>query len=268
MSEDKKTLSLFGAGTALSTSAQSVASKLGHAVAMARASGGGGRPEHDLMTFDYQTGEFSFGLDRVIPEEDALVVVGVETMMHGLICWPAVGSGTDRKPLGQVMVPMTGEDAPDPAKLPNHGQPWQRAYSFDVIFVTGEDKETRVTFKGNSGGTHDGVMELASKIARQYNADPERVNPIVRLGETHYPSRYKNNAFIYKPHFEVVGWIGPGDDLDEVIASITGGPSPAPAAAPAEPVQAARGRNGNKPAPETPSRPASVRQRRQPGAQA
>lgn len=154
-------------------------------------------------------GSWVYGADSTEVEEDAEWAIPPDSLAQGFIAWHA------GKVEGERMATF-GKPAVDPSSLPEvkAKNGWEEQVGFGLVCLTGEDEGTKAVFKTNTKGGTEAWNNVFDAIkARAVAGKP--FTPRVRLTNSSY--QHAEYGRIYKPIFEVVGWVG---DEDEDVAQI------------------------------------------------
>jgi hypothetical protein len=173
-------------------------------------SGTAGRSGPPTMLFKSRTdsGIYTIGQKRTIPEEHARWAVNPTTFQWGYICFNDDNRPTER------LVPVT-QPKPDLRDLPDLGFKWQDEKTVNMQCLDGIDAGVEVIFKA----TTFGAIKVLDRLIDDIRDRPDdNIVAIVKLSKEVYP--HKQYGPVAEPILVNVGWMP------------LGGPAPAPAPAP------------------------------------
>jgi len=152
-------------------------------------------------------GEWSYGAEEEVPEDDSTWAANPASISQGYICWPTNEDARGGGPLDEVMYDA-GAEIPLKGELPHReGGSWGDQLSIGMKCMSGEDEGLEVVYKVNS---KSGVRELNSlidEILAQIEAGAAPI-PVFHLRNDHY--KHKKYGKIYTPVFKIVDWLDAG----------------------------------------------------------
>jgi len=182
------------------------------------------------LKFNGNDGRWSFGQDDDDLPEGSRVVMDMETLAFGWICW-VEGSVEEEK-----LVPVLEGRPPREEDLTDYGpyeedDGWREAASLSMILESyGDDDQdeavgTPLLWKTSTGGQVRQIRKLSGAFGRVFAQHPGEF-PIVELGEESYEPRNKRyGKKKFSPVMKIVGWMtaaelegltgDAGDDDDE-----------------------------------------------------
>lgn len=147
-------------------------------------------------------GEWSYGSDETVVEEDQTVFIDPMGFVHGWQCWADTDlPGVSSELLGEVLAPMYDALPARPEKVPENGRAWAELRGLSALLG-----ELKLTYSTTSVGGCKAVALLAEEIAKQYAKAPTKIIPEVSLMCDSYKHKNKTYGKIFVPVFEVVGW--------------------------------------------------------------
>lgn len=211
------------------------------------------------LKFNGNDGRWSFGQDDDDLPEGSRVVMDMQTLAFGWICW-VEGSVEEEK---LVMVvdgrPPREEDLTDYGPY-EEDDGWREAASISMILESyGEDDQdeavgTPLLWKTSTGGQVRQIRKLSGAYGRVFAQHPGEY-PIVELGEESYEPRNKRyGKRKFSPVMKIVGWMTAAE-----LEGLTG--EPVDEDEPEEPAPKGRGRKA-KDEPEADEKPARGRGRK------
>lgn len=193
-----------GSGTGLMSREDLAASLNRSAVSMPRVGG-----EYEFLKMDKGNGDWLYGQEETVVEEDSLWAVNPASFEYGYIAWPPESSA-NREPEGEVMVSIS-------RPLPNQntlrtrhedgqttGAGWQYQQSVVMVCISGEDEGTAVQYKQSSVGANKAFKALTDAVAGQLQKGADAIVPIVKMKSDSY--KHKKWGRIFNPVFEIVEW--------------------------------------------------------------
>jgi len=156
-----------------------------------------------IMRMLKSDGSWVYGADSTEVEEDSEWAIPPDSLAQGFIAWHA------GKVEGERMATF-GKPAVDPSSLPEvkAKNGWEEQVGFGLVCLTGEDEGTKAVFKTNTKGGTEAWNNVFDAIkARAVAGKP--FTPRVSLKNSSY--QHAEYGKIYKPVFEVVGWVGDED---------------------------------------------------------
>lgn len=165
--------------------------------------------EYQFLKMDKGNGDWVYGQEETVVEDEALWAVNPNSLEYGYIAWPPE-SASDREPEGEVMVPIT-RPLPDVANLRTKhpggettGAGWQYQQSVVIVCINGEDEGTICQYKQSSAGSQKLFKALTDAVAGQLAEGSDAIVPIVRLKSDSY--KHKKWGRIFNPIWEIVEW--------------------------------------------------------------
>lgn len=165
--------------------------------------------EYQFLKMDKGNGDWVYGQEETVVEDEALWAVNPNSLEYGYIAWPPE-SASDREPEGEVMVPIT-RPLPDVANLRTKhpggettGAGWQYQQSVVIVCINGEDEGTICQYKQSSVGSQKLFKSLTDAVAGQLAKGSDAIVPIVRLKSDSY--KHKKWGRIFNPIWEIVEW--------------------------------------------------------------
>ena len=224
-----------GSGTGLMSREDLAASLNRSAVSMPRVGG-----EYEFLKMDKGNGDWLYGQEETVVEEDSLWAVNPASFEYGYIAWPPESSA-NREPEGEVMVSIS-------RPLPNQntlrtrhddgattGAGWQYQQSVVMVCISGEDEGTAVQYKQSSVGANKAFKSLTDAVSSQLQKGSDAIVPIVKMKSDSY--KHKKWGRIFNPIFEIVEWrtmddnSAPAAAEEPKAASKAADPAPEPDAA-------------------------------------
>ena len=161
-----------------------------------------------LLRMLKQDGSWVYGKDNIEVEEGGQFAIDPSSLAQGYIAWHMM------KVEGERMSAM-GQPAVDPADLPpvQAKNGWEAQVAFGLIAVGGEDDGTAVLWKVNTKGGIDAWNAIYDSMKARAAAQKPYA-PIVELDHTSY--KHPEYGMIYKPVFNIVGWVGDEEEVPQV----------------------------------------------------
>lgn len=190
-------------------SREDLAKSLNNAAMSMPSVGNGGKA---FLKMDKNNGDWIFGQEETVVEEDSLWAVDPTSLKHGLVAWDSNAGGA---PIQEFMVPIN-RNVPDISSLPElpmskpdkKGNSYQLTYqpqrSVDLVCIRGEDEGTAVEYKQSSTG----AMKLFGKLTNDLLAQVSKGDEIVAVVKLTFES-YKNKTYggtTFNPIFETKEW--------------------------------------------------------------
>ena len=210
------------------------------------------------LKFNGNDGRWSFGQDDEDLPDGSRVVMDMESLAFGWICW-VEGSVEEER-----LVPVMDGRPPLEHELTDYGpydedDGWREAASISMVLESyGEDDQdeavgTQLLWKTSTGGQVRQIRKLSGAYGRVFSQHPGEF-PIVELAQESYaPKNKKHGKKKFSPVMKIVGWMtaaeleglvgepaGDDDDHDE----------PAPRSPKKEEAPARRRRAAPEPEPE------------------
>jgi len=156
-----------------------------------------------------KTGQFVYGQEEAVVDEDDRFIASMDTLSKGFICWK------DGKPMGEEMARLTSNFSINKSELEDFspytkpGDGWKDQTSLEFINV--ETEET-LLFKASSHGGQKALGALTKEVIDRVKRGETNLIPVVAM----VPGSYKHKDFgkIYFPKFEVQKWVSSAEDLD------------------------------------------------------
>jgi len=178
-----------------------------------------------FLKMDKGNGDWLFGQEETVVEEDSLWAINPTSLMHGYIAWDTDAGGA---PVQEVMVPIS-RPLPAISSLPPLGVSaktgkqleYKAQRSVDLVCISGEDEGTVVEYKQGSVG----AMKLFAKITNDLLTQLDKGNDIVaivKLGSDSY--KHKQYGRIFNPDWPVQEW-RPMDDTSAPGSEENGDPT-------------------------------------------
>jgi hypothetical protein len=161
-----------------------------------------------IMRMLKSDGSWVYGQDSTEVEEDSEWAIPPDSLAQGFIAWHA------GKVEGERMATF-GKPAVDPSSLPEvkAKNGWEEQVGFGLVCLTGEDEDTKAVFKTNTKGGVEAWNNVFDAIkARAVAGKP--FTPRVRLTNSSY--QHSEYGRIYKPVFEIVGWVGDEEEVAQI----------------------------------------------------
>ena len=219
-------------------SREDLAKSLNNAAMSMPAAGSNGKA---FLKMDKGNGDWLFGQEETVVEEESLWAINPTSLMHGYIAWDTDAGGA---PVQEVMVPIS-RPLPVISSLPPLGVStktgkqldYKAQRSVDLVCIhspSGEDQGTVVEYKQGSVG----AMKLFAKITNDLLTQLDKGNDIVAIVKLRSDSyKHKQYGRIYNPEWPVQEWrpmddtSAPGADEDEADAPEAKAEAKAPAKA-------------------------------------
>ncbi|ARK07449.1 hypothetical protein LAV_00049 [Sphingobium phage Lacusarx] len=192
------------------------------------------------LKFNGNTGEITFGSDDTELPVGSQLVVDMQTLAFGWICW------VDSQVEEEVFRLVTDGKPPMEHELTDHGpyndpdDGWREAASFSAVILeygdgpdsaTDEAVGTQLLFKTSTGGPVRSTRKLSGAYGKSFMQHPGEL-PVVELQTESYIPKQKKHGKKWSLIFKIVGWIseaelegltvGGGDNDDDYE------PEPAP----------------------------------------
>ena len=154
-----------------------------------------------------RTGHWVFGAGENEVEPESTWAVNPFSFVHGFICW---GEG---EVLGEKMVNIT-QPLPELDAAPTGGKRgWEMQVGMSLKCLSGDDEGLEVRYSTTSVGGKKSVQALAVAIAIQVDTDQSKPVPVITLKKEFY--QHKAYGKIYTPLFDILEWVGLGNDPEE-----------------------------------------------------
>jgi hypothetical protein len=168
-----------------------------------------------LTYMRFSKGEFTYGADNDVIDDDVEFVPDMSTLSRGYVCWVKASVA------GEVMSPIASGKRITEADLPDYGpyedgDGWREQTSIEFRRVP---DGARFMFKTSSRGGTQALQKLSSEFAARMKVSKEFSLPIITMT----PDSYKHERYgkIHVPKFTVVGWTATAaNDSDEIVAEI------------------------------------------------
>lgn len=192
----------FGAGTGLMSREDLAKSLNNAALTMPRVGG-----DKQFLKMDKGNGDWLYGQDETVVEDESLWAVNPMSLLHGYISWDK-----NQQVEGELMVPIS-RDVPSPDSLKvqgsSDGRPtgqngWQFQMSVDMVCINGDDAGTVVQYKQSSVGAMKAFRALVDAIGGQIEGGKDEIVPIVEMKSDSY--KHKKYGKIFNPVFEITEW--------------------------------------------------------------
>lgn len=199
----------FGGGAGL-PSRESLAKNLATSAQHLPSSNGGAQ----FLKMDKGNGDWIFGQEETVVEEDSLWAINPLSLMHGWVAWDTNAGGA---PVEEIMVSIN-RPLPDQHSLPelppgtpdrkNPDRPvvlkYQQQRSVQIVCVSGEDVGTVCEYKQASVGAMKLFGEITNNLLNQLDKDPDNIVAIVKLSSDSY--KHKQYGRIFNPVWPVQEW--------------------------------------------------------------
>jgi hypothetical protein len=164
------------------------------------------------LKFNGNKGDITFGSDDDDLPEKSLIIVDMQSMALGWICWD------DSQVVEEVLVNVVDGKPPLEHELTDHGpfndddDGWREAASVSaVLYSYGEDTKdeavgTKLLFKTSTGGQVRSLKKLAGQYGRLFMQHPDEL-PIVELTVESYMPKVKKHGRKYSLVMKIVGWV-------------------------------------------------------------
>lgn len=168
--------------------------------------------DKQFLKLDKGNGDWLFGQEETVVEDDSLWAVNPASLEHGYILWDTNGGGAPKqeimisisRPLPSVdSLPEPGMSSPD-AKGNVTPLEYQFQMSVDLVCIKGEDEGVTVQYKQSSVGAMKAFRALSDAIGAQLEADKDEIVPVVQMKSESY--KHKKYGKIFNPVFEIVEW--------------------------------------------------------------
>lgn len=197
----------FGGGAGL-PSRENLAKNLATSAQHLPSSNGGAQ----FLKMDKGNGDWIFGQEETVVEEDSLWAINPLSLMHGWVAWDSDAGGA---PVEEIMVSIN-RDLPALGTLPElplakSGKrlDYQQQRSVQIVCVSGGDKDTVCEYKQSSVGAMKLFGTITNGLLDQLDKDPDNIVAIVTLGSDRY--KHKKYGWIYNPEWTVKEWRSMGD---------------------------------------------------------
>ena len=166
----------------------------------------------NYLKFNGNDGRWSFGQDDEDLPEGSRVVVDMESLAFGWICW--VESSVEE----EVLVAVLDGKPPQEHELTDYGpydddDGWREAASLSMVLESyGDDDQdeavgSQLLWKTSTGGQVRQIRKLSGAFGRVFSQHPGEF-PIVELGEESYaPRNKKHGKKKFSPLLKIVGWM-------------------------------------------------------------
>lgn len=163
----------------------------------------------DVMYLKFtRTGDFVYGVEENVVEDDEQFAVNMASLQRGYICW------MEGQVAGEEMRHVTSGQSVRLHDLPEiqGSDGWREQVSVEMTNLETGD---RLLFKSSSKGGLGAIAHLAREFADNAKRGADKIVPVVTC-ET---SSYKHSSYgkIFVPKFPVVDWLAPAD-VDAQIA--------------------------------------------------
>ena len=191
----------------------------------------------DFLKMD-KSGEWSYGVDGTVVDEESIWAINPATLEHGWIAW---GKDLGNEPLGEVMVsamrPLPDKDSLD---TPKEGNGWIPQYGVELLCISGPDEGAHVLYKNTSVGSIKLFNKYIDELMNRVESDSDELVALVNITSESYI--HKKFGKTFNPVLNYIEWREP-DDVS------------APEAAPAkeEPKVEAKAARSRKPKAEAPA---------------
>ncbi len=162
-----------------------------------RASAGGGAPLLRMLKGD---GSWVFGADNVEVEPDARWAIDPASLAQGFIAWH--GGKVEAERMAMIGHPPVDPTSLGPVSAKNG---WEDQVCFGLVCQDGEDKDTAVVFKSNTHGGRGAFFDVFDAMKARA-VEGLGYAPLVVLRNDSY--QHTEYGKIFKPIFEIVGWLG------------------------------------------------------------
>lgn len=161
--------------------------------------------DKQYLKMDKGNGEWLFGQEETVVEEDSLWAINPTSLMHGYVAWDTDSGGA---PVQEVMLPIS-RPLPSIDQLPRavggKGQDisYQQQRSVDLVCISGEDEGTIVEYKQGSVGAMKLFGTITNDLLNQLQKGDDIV-AIVKLSSDSY--KHKKYGRIFNPVWPVQEW--------------------------------------------------------------
>ena len=177
--------------------------------------GSGGSDQYMKMK---RNGEWEFGVDSTVPEEDSLWAVNPTGFQHGFVAWGNAEHDNEGSMVGEVLVPAT-QPMPSEADLPNVKGKWTKGVSIHLRCTNGEDEGIQTEYKTNSVGGRKLYAKILQEVVGKITAGDADCVPLVSLESDSY--RHAKYGEIHNPIMNIQGWSNmDGESAEEPTAAI------------------------------------------------
>lgn len=192
----------FGAGTGLMSREDLAKSLNNAALTMPRVGG-----DKQFLKMDKGNGDWLYGQEETVVEDDSLWAVNPMSLLHGYISWDK-----NQQVEGELMVPIS-RDVPSPDSLKVQGSAdgrptgqngWQFQMSVDMVCINGDDAGTVIQYKQSSAGAMKAFRAIVDAIGGQIEGGKDEIVPVVQMKADSY--KHKKYGKIFNPIFEIVEW--------------------------------------------------------------
>jgi hypothetical protein len=150
-----------------------------------------------------KTGEWVFGAEGIVVEDDSIWAINPLGFVHGWTAWGSKDRGNAGQNAGEVMVPAT-QPMPLESALPAVNGDWQKAIGIQMVCTTGDDEGVQTMFKSNSHGGRKAYAALVQAVLARIASGEGTVMPLAKLKADSY--KHKEYGQIFNPIIEVTGW--------------------------------------------------------------
>lgn len=166
-----------------------------------------------FLKFDHKVGEFVYGMEENIVEEDEKYAVNTDSLSRGFICWRGGNA------VGEVMAPVMSGRIIKEADLEDHGpykkdtDGWKAQTSIE--FQSLDTGETLLFKTGSKGGT-SAIGSVSKEVVARVKRGETDIIPIVEMSSGSY--KHRDYGKIHTPKFTVIDWVAPaGAANDDAI---------------------------------------------------
>ena len=162
-----------------------------------------------------KNGQFIYGQEESIVDEDDLFAANLNTLSRGYICWK------DGVVVGEVMALVSTSQQVPFSSLPAHGpyeggDGWKEQSSIEFENLnTGDTLE----FKSSSKGGRVALGALSREFIDNLKRGEDKIVPVVSMVATNY--KHDKYGKIYNPKFEVDHWLGGNNDAEDEVVEET-----------------------------------------------
>ena len=149
-------------------------------------------------------GDFVYGQDSILIEEESRWAVNPNSFIHGWISWGDRAHGNAGTLLGEEMVPAT-QPLKAEEDLKDVAGDWQQQCGFQIVCINGEDEGLQCVYKASSLGFKKAYSSLIAAIIDRVSEGTEAIVPIVELKSSSY--KHKQYGTIYTPVLDIVDWV-------------------------------------------------------------
>jgi len=164
-----------------------------------------------FLKMDKNNGDWLFGQEETVVEEDSLWAANPLSLKHGWVAWDTNAGGA---PIQEIMVPI-GRPLPTVDSLPKlpmstpdkKGNTYQLVYqaqrSVEFACVSGEDIGTQVEYKQSSTG----AMKMFGVLTNALLDQVQKGDDVVAVGKLTFDKyKHKQYGWIHNPVFEITEW--------------------------------------------------------------